>query len=245
MRNTNNKVIIITGGSKGIGLASVKSFLQKGCIVHTNSRTVNSEIQELKIRYEQTFFHSPLDVRNIAECKEFVADVINRHCKIDVLINNVGMGDSHMINEVSEDVFDKAFFTNFKPTYFFSQQVLRTMIPKRNGRIINISSIMAIKGYSGGTLYSASKAALHGFTISLAKEVGGRGITVNAILPGFVDTDMTSDFTVEQKQKIINRTPAKRLVTKEDIVAAINFLASDAASAINGQCLVVDGGLTC
>jgi len=206
---------------------------------------VNSEIQQLQSKYKQTFFHSTFDVLNIIDCKNFVTDVINRHHHIDVLINNVGMGDSHMINEVSEDIFDKAFFTNFKPAFFFSQQVLRNMIPRRNGRIINISSIMAIKGYSGGTLYSASKAAMHGFTISLAKEVGSRGITVNSILPGFVETDMTSDFTIEQKQKIISRTPIKRFVTTKDIVSTIHFLASDEARFINGQCIVVDGGLTC
>lgn len=239
------KVVIITGGSKGIGHATVKSFLQKGDIVVSNSRSLNNAIRQLKDEYKHTFFHTTFDVTDTLKCKEFIANVLIQHHQIDILINNVGMGDSHMINEVSEELFDQVLFTNFKSTYFITQQVLKSMIPRRKGRIINISSIMAERGFSGGTLYSATKAALNGFTTSLAKEVGSRNITVNAILPGFVDTDMTSNFTEEQMQIIRRRTPSKRLTTADDIVYTINFLASDEAQHVNGQCLVVDGGMIC
>ena len=183
------------------------------------------------------------DVSLFADAQRLVKETAERLGRVDILVNNAGTTRDTLLMMMSEEAWDVVIQTNLKSAFNCSKAALRPMIKQRGGRIINISSVVGLAGQAGQTNYSASKAGMIGFTKALAREVGGRNITVNAIAPGFVPTVLTEVLTEEQKQSAIAMTPLGRFAKPEEIAYAVAFLASERAAFITGQILSVDGGL--
>jgi 3-oxoacyl-[acyl-carrier protein] reductase len=183
------------------------------------------------------------DVSALADAQRLVKETVDRFGRVDILVNNAGTTRDMLLMMMSEDDWDVVLRTNLKSAYNCSKAALRPMFKQRYGRIINITSVSGLAGQAGQSNYSASKAGLIGFTKALAKEVGARNVTVNAVAPGFVPTVLTSALTEEQKNAAIALTPLGRFAKPEEIAYAVTFLASDRAGFITGQVLSVDGGL--
>ncbi len=238
--------VIVTGGSRGLGLAIVQAFLDAGDRVTTCSRSPTSATTALgaNVRYAARFHHETIDLADEHERAGFVQDVVKRFGRIDVLVNNAGVAREGVIALVRSDEVDEVVDLNLKSTIYLTRLVTRRMLPQGSGRIINISSVVGLSGYRGLSVYSATKAALDGFTRALARELGVRGITVNSVAPGYMRTEMSHGLDEAQLGQIAHRTPAGRLGEPEDVAAAVRFLASAEAQFITGHVLVVDGGLT-
>ncbi len=240
-----DKVIVVTGGCRGIGKAIVEKFASEGAIVYALDYVIPSESEfdfenkELKNRIKtiQTDVTSEESVRLTFET------IIGEQSRIDVLVNNAGITRDNLLMRMTSDQWDAVINTNLKGVFLCSKYVLKAMMPQRSGTIINIGSIVGSIGNAGQSNYSASKAGVIGFTKSLAKEVGSRGIRVNCIAPGFVITAMTEQLTEEQKSDFLKNIPLKRAATPETIANVVAFFASDDADYITGQVLHVDGGL--
>ncbi len=247
MFNLSNKVAVVSGSSRGIGAAVAKAFAAQGAKVVVNHRSSPNGAEEVvaAIRAdggEATVIQA--DVSRFDEAQRLIKETIDTYGQIDILVNNAGTTRDMLIIQMKPDDWDLVLRTNLSSTYNCSRAVTRPMMKKRSGRIINISSVVGLAGQAGQTNYAASKAGMIGFTKSLAKELGSRNITVNAIAPGFVRTALTEDVLTEERvQAAIENTPVKRLGTVEDVSSAAVFLASDEASFITGQVLSVDGGL--
>ena len=183
------------------------------------------------------------DVAQIDEAQRLIKESIDTYGQIDILVNNAGTTRDKLIMMMKEEDWDVVLQTNLSSVYYCSKAVVRPMMKQRKGRIINITSVVGLAGQAGQTNYAASKAGIIGFTKSLAKEVGSRNITVNAVAPGYVPTTLTNVLPEEQTQSILENTPLGRMGTLEDVAVAVLFLASDEASFITGQVLTVDGGL--
>jgi 3-oxoacyl-[acyl-carrier protein] reductase len=241
-----SRIVIITGGSRGLGAGIVQSFLELGNTVATCSRapTDRTEAWARDPQLDGRFHHESVDLADGAAAGRFVHNVIERFGRIDVLVNNAGVARDGVIALIRDDEIDQVIDLNLRGTIHVTRQVSRRMLVQRSGRIINISSIVGLSGYRGLSIYSATKAALDGFTRALARELGSRGITVNSVAPGYLRTEMSHGLDEDQLGQIERRTPAGRLGEPEDVAAAVRFLASGEASFINGQVLVVDGGLT-
>ena len=241
-----DKIAIVTGASRGIGAAIAVELASQGATVVVNHRdsaaqaeTVVAQIvaaggQALAIRADVSLF---------ADAQRLVKETAERLGRVDILVNNAGTTRDTLLMMMSEEAWDVVIQTNLKSAFNCSKAALRPMIKQRGGRIINISSVVGLAGQAGQTNYSASKAGMIGFTKALAREVGGRNITVNAIAPGFVPTVLTEVLTEEQKQAAIAMTPLGRFAKPEEIAYAVAFLASERAAFITGQILSVDGGL--
>ena len=241
-----SQVVVITGGSRGLGAGIVESFLQAGHTVATCSRSATDRTDgwaadpELKGR----FLFEAVDIVNGDACGLFIDKVVAEFGRIDVLVNNAGIARDGVIALMGDEDIDTVLDLNLKATFVMTRQVVRRMLLARTGRIINISSVVGTSGYRGLSVYSASKAGLDGFTRSLARELGSRGITVNSVAPGYLRTEMSHGLDESQLEQIARRTPAGRLGEPEDIGSVIRFLASPDAGFLTGQTIVVDGGLT-
>jgi 3-oxoacyl-[acyl-carrier protein] reductase len=241
------KVVIVSGGSRGLGKAMVEDLLKHNYIVATFSRSETEFIKKLGYadEYKDTFYWEALDAKEQSLLKAFVYRVYKKYGRIDALINNAGNNlDALLPLTVDEDI-ENILQMNLGSVIRLTRFVSRVMLQKCDGRIINISSILGIRGFKGASVYSASKSAIDGFTRSLARELGSKGIRVNSISPGFMYTDMTKNMSEEKKAQIIRRTPLGRLGEVGDILGLVRFLLSNESSFITGQTFVVDGGLTC
>lgn len=246
MSDFSEKIVIVTGGSRGIGRAIALELGGSGAtvIVNYNSSAdaAQAVLDEIKAAGGAGMVYQA-DVSNAEQVDAMFKAVTKEYGKIDVLVNNAGTTRDNVIMMLKPEDFDTVINTNLRSAWLCSKTASRAMMRKRTGRIINITSVVGIAGNGGQTNYAASKAGMIGLTKSLAKEVASRGITVNAVAPGFIETDMTSDLSNDLKETAINAIPLGRMGAAEDVAKAVAFLASDDAAYITGQVLVVDGGM--
>jgi 3-oxoacyl-[acyl-carrier protein] reductase len=240
------RVVIVTGGSRGLGAGLVQSYLDSGDLVATCARSSTAEVERWAKDpdTEDRFLFVPADLSRVEEANAFVQAVVARWGRVDVLVNNAGVARDGVLGLLGDDDIDAVIDLNLKGTIYVTRQVSRRMLSAGRGSIVNISSIVGRSGYRGLAVYSATKAALEGFTRALARELGSRGITVNAIAPGYLRTEMSHGLDEAQLDQIVRRTPAGRLGDPDDIARAAQFLTDPRNDYLTGQVLVIDGGLT-
>ena len=241
-----NKVALITGGTRGIGKEIAYTLAEENYDIIINYRTENEELMKLKKEIEQKRVRCLLlkgDVSNFEDCKKLVEEAINRMNHIDVLVNNAGITKDMLLMRMKPEDFNEVINVNLIGTFNMTKNVINYMMKERKGRIINVSSVVGISGNAGQTNYAASKAGIIGFTKSLAKEVASRNILVNAIAPGFIQTDMTNILKENVKDEISKTIPLKRMGTAKDVANVVKFLVSEDSSYITGQVIQVDGGM--
>jgi 3-oxoacyl-[acyl-carrier protein] reductase len=244
--NFDNKTAIVTGGSRGIGKAIAETLAQRGARVVIASRQpeqAEATAAELASATGQTVIALPVDVADPASVKALMDQVLTQFQRLDILVNNAGVTRDTLLVRMEESDWDLVLNINLKGAYHCSKAAIRQMMKQRSGRIINVTSVSGIAGQAGQTNYSASKAGLIGFTKALAREVGPRGITINAVAPGFVPTALTEVLPADLKEASLKAIPLGRWGTPQEIAAAVAFLASDEASYITGHVLSVDGGM--
>lgn len=239
-----NKVAVVTGGSRGIGKAIAEKFAAEGASVailySSNSASADAVVEEIR-NAGGTAKAYQCHVENSDEVGKTIDEVVNDLGKIDILINNAGITRDKLLMMMKEEDFDDVISVNLKGAYNTMRKVCLMLARQRWGRVINLSSIAGINGNAGQVNYSASKAGLIGMTKSAAREFAGRGITVNAIAPGFVETDMTEKFASDEN--VMKRIPVGRMGRPDEIASLALFLASDAAAYITGEVIRIDGGL--
>ena len=240
------KTALITGGSKGLGRAIAFRLAEMGVRVAVNYHTSADAAAEVVASISERGGESmPVhaDVSNVEQATAMVDKVQKAWGQVDVLVNNAGIIDDGLLVRMSDEAWHSVIDTNLNGTFYCTRAVLRTMLRKRWGRIINIASVVALRGNAGQVNYSASKAAVVGFTKALAKEVAKRNITVNAVTPGYVETETTSVLTKEQRDYWLSVIPQGHFGEAEDIAHMVGFLADDKADYITGQVISVDGGM--
>ncbi len=241
------KVAVVTGGSRGIGRACAIALAQDGWNVAVGYRNSDTDAKETLASIEAAGSHGTvvrLDTLDEALVVDGFREVAESLGPVTGLLNNAGFSKDGLLIKYSMDTFDLTMDTNVRGAYLCSQAALRGMLRAKWGRIVNMSSAVALRGNAGQTAYAASKSALVGITKSLAREVGGKGITVNAACPGLVDTVMTAHLTEEARAYYVDQTPIGRTATLEEVASVIRFLMSDDASYVNGAVIPIDGGLT-
>ncbi|MBI9009697.1 MAG: 3-oxoacyl-[acyl-carrier-protein] reductase [Tenericutes bacterium] len=246
MNSFKGKTVLITGGTRGIGKAIAQKFSSLGAnivINYVNSKeTAEAMVEDIK-RNGGNSLSIQGDVSSFEESKTIVEETIKHFGKIDILINNSGITKDNLMLRMLEDDFDRVIDVNLKGTWNMCKNVTRHFLKNKSGSIINITSVVALIGNAGQANYVASKAGVIGLTKSLAKEFGSRGITVNAVAPGFIETEMTSKLPDEAKAEYLKQIPLNRFGTTEDIANICVFLASSEASYITGQVISVNGGM--
>ena len=241
-----DKVAMITGATRGIGKQIALTLANEGYNIVLNYRTENDELFQAKNEIESKNVNCLTvqgDVTNFEDCKQMIERAINEFGKIDVLINNAGITKDMLLARMKEEDIKQVIDVNLVGTFNMTKNVISYMMKARSGRIINISSVVGIAGNAGQTNYSASKAGIIGFTKSLAKEVASRNILVNAVAPGFIETNMTDVLKQEVKDEIAKNIPLKRMGTPQDVANVVKFLASEDSSYITGQVINIDGGM--
>ena len=240
------RVVIVTGGSRGLGAGLVQSYLDAGERVATCARSRTDEVDrwEKDPDLEGRFLFATVDMSDRDATTEFVKNVMDTWGQIDILINNAGVARDGILAVAAPDDVDTVIDLNLKGTIHITHLVSRRMLSRGTGHIINISSIVGLSGYRGLSVYSATKAALDGFTRSLSRELGSRGIMVNSVAPGYLRTEMSHGLDEDQLQQIVRRTPAGRLGEPSDIARVCLFLTAPENDYLTGQVIVADGGLT-
>lgn len=239
MNSFENKIIIVTGGSRGIGKAIAEKFSEAGgTVIITYKNSVDAEYFDSK-----KIKHYQCDAADLKQVQVLVDNIVKENSRVDVLVNNAGLTKDGLLMRMSEEDWDIVMNTNAKGVFNFTKAVCRQMISQRKGKIVNISSIVGIIGNAGQSNYVASKAAVIGFTKSIARELASRNVNVNCIAPGYIDTDMTNKLNDTIKQSFVDSIPLKRIGKTDDIANAVMFLASEQADYITGQTLCVDGGM--
>lgn len=241
-----DKVAIVTGGTRGIGRAIALKLADQGANIVINYRNSDKEAEELKSILEGKgikVLTVKCDISNFEDSKNLMDKCKEVFGKIDILVNNAGITKDTLIMRMKEEDFDNVIDVNLKGTFNCAKHASAIMLKQRFGKIINMTSVVGIAGNAGQVNYAASKAGVIGLTKSLAKELGSRGITVNAVAPGFINTDMTASLSEKVKEEASKNIPLKRLGDPEDVANLVVFLASDAANYITGQVINVDGGM--
>lgn len=241
-----DKVTIVTGGTRGIGRAIALKLADHGANIVINYRNSDKEAEELKAILEEKgvkVLTVKCDISNFEDSKNLMDKCKEVFGKIDILVNNAGITKDTLIMRMKEEDFDNVIDVNLKGTFNCAKHASAIMLKQRFGKIINMTSVVGIAGNAGQVNYAASKAGVIGLTKSLAKELGSRGITVNAVAPGFINTDMTASLSEKVKEEASKNIPLKRLGDPEDVANLVGFLASDAANYITGQVINVDGGM--
>lgn len=240
------RTVLITGASRGIGRATALAFAKEEANLVINYAGNQAMAEEVARACEAEGCATLLvqgDVSKREDCERIVREAIQRFKKIDVLVNNAGITKDQLLLMMSAEEFDQVIDTNLRGTFCMMKEVLRPMLRNRSGRIINLASVVGVMGNAGQLNYAASKAGVIGMTKSLAREVARKGITVNAVAPGYIETDMTGSMHDEAKKQMDARIPMGRGGSPKEVAAAIRFLASEEAGYITGQVLCVDGGM--
>lgn len=241
-----DKIAIVTGGGRGIGRAIVTEFVNEGADVIIFDKVfpddINSYVEEQSSKGRKIVLKT-VDITKTNDVQNLCDEVTKEFGKIDILINNAGITRDKLMMRMSEEDWDSVLNVNLKGAFNTIKAVSRVMAKQRSGKIINISSVVGVMGNAGQTNYSASKAGLIGLTKSVAKEFAGRNINVNAVAPGYVETEMTAQLTEEQKNAFLNIIPLKRPSKPEEIAGVVAFLSSEKANYITGQVLCIDGGM--
>lgn len=241
-----SKVALITGGARGIGKQIAITLAKQGYNIALNYRKENEELENVKNEIEAQKVKCLCvqgDVSNFEDCARITRETIDEFGNIDVLVNNAGITKDMLLMRMKREDFEQVIDVNLVGTFNMTKNVSQYMLKAKTGRIINISSVVGIAGNAGQANYAASKAGIIGFTKSLAKELASRNILVNAVAPGFIETNMTEVLKEEIKQEISKSIPLKRMGTAEDVANVVKFLASSDSSYITGQVIQVDGGM--
>jgi 3-oxoacyl-(acyl-carrier-protein) reductase len=241
------KRVVITGGSKGIGKEIALTFAKEGadvCVCYrTDDGTINETIELLKKAGSENPSCVKGDVSDESFAKEVAAFMKETYGGVDILVNNAGINDDGLLMRMKAESFQKVLNTNLSGAFYMTKELSTIMLKQREGHIVNISSVAGVKGNAGQANYSASKAGLIGLTMSAAKELGSKGITVNAVAPGLIDTAMMEALSEEKQSQILSSITVGRVGTPEDVANLVCFLSSDKAAYITGQVIVIDGGL--
>lgn len=246
LTDLHGKVALVTGGSRGIGRAVAIRLAQGGAKVSFSYKSNHEAAQEVLGELKGGGAHAMAvsgDVSVQKDVDQLVTATIQAFGQIDILVNNAGITRDTLLMRMSEEDWDAVIDTNLKSTFLVTKAVLRGMVRQRSGRIVNISSVSGLLGNAGQSNYAASKAGMIGFTRSIAREVASRGITVNAVAPGFIETDIWAGVSEEARKSILAMAPLGTIGKPEDVAEAVAYLASDAARYVTGQTLNVDGGL--
>jgi 3-oxoacyl-[acyl-carrier protein] reductase len=241
-----DKVALVTGGSRGIGRAIATTLAAAGATVVINYKGNQAAADEAVQAIEQAEGQASAigaDISQGAEVEQLFKSVLERYGKLDILVNNAGITRDTLLLRMKEDDFDAVIDTNLRGIFLCTKAALRPMTKARGGRIINITSVVGLMGNAGQANYAAAKAGIIGFTKSTAREMASRSITVNAVAPGYIETELTSVLSEQIKTAILDNIPLGRLGTPQDVANLVCFLASDAAAYITGQTLTVDGGM--
>jgi 3-oxoacyl-[acyl-carrier protein] reductase len=245
MTDLEDKVALVTGGARGIGKAIVMELAQQGChcvisdIDLQGAEAVASRVKEMGLQALAV----KADIANVAGVENLIQKVWDTYDRIDILVNNAGITRDNLLMRMHEEEWDLVLRVNLKGAFLCTKAVIRKMMKQRSGKIINISSVVGIMGNAGQANYAASKAGLIGFTKSVAKEVASRDIQVNAVAPGYIETEMTASLSQEIKNSYLDNIPAGRAGSPEEVAKVVIFLASPASNYITGQVIHVDGGL--
>jgi 3-oxoacyl-[acyl-carrier protein] reductase len=241
----NKKIALVTGASRGIGAAIAVEMARQGFLVIGTATTAKGSeiITQMFELNKLEGLGLPMDVNGNQSISDLIDKINIDHGEISVLVNNAGITRDTLLMRMKEEDWDAVINTNLKSVYKLSQSVIKGMMKKRYGRIINISSVVGHMGNAGQTNYAATKAGISGFTKSLAQEIGSREVTVNCVAPGFIDTDMTRALSDDQRQQLLGHIPLGRLGTPADVAHAVCYLASDLAGYVTGETIHVNGGM--
>lgn len=240
------KVALVTGASRGIGRAIALTLAKYKATVIVNymgSKDKADDVVDMIQKDGMQAMSYGCNVADYNECQQMIQHIIEKYGRIDILVNNAGITKDNLLLKMSEADFDQVIDTNLKGSFHCIKHVSRIMLKQRSGRIINMSSVVAVRGNAGQANYCASKAGIIGMTKSIARELGSRGITVNAVAPGFIETEMTDVLSDNIKEKILSDIPLKRMGNVMDIAETVAFLSSDHGAYITGQTIQVDGGM--
>lgn len=240
------KVAVITGAGRGIGRAIALQFAEYGSKVVVNYRNSATQVEEVLSSIREAGGEAiaiQADISKEEEAKKLIEETVKHFGRLDVLVNNAGITKDNLVMRMSEADFDSVIDINLKGTFFCTKHAASVMLKQRSGKIINISSVVGLIGNVGQANYAASKAGVIGMTKAVARELASRGITVNAVAPGFIETDMTEQLSDKVKEATITNIPLKRYGIASEVAGAVSFLASEAANYITGQVIQVDGGL--